>query len=121
MDTDIPKLVRWLGSVHGDWKSFPDEIQNSMGYALYLAQLGKKAPNAKPLKGFRSAAVLEISDDFDGNTWRAVYTVQFQNVIYVLHAFQKKSKQGKAMPKADMNLIVERFKQAKDHYAKHKS
>jgi phage-related protein len=116
MDKDILKPVRWIGPSYNHWKAFPDEVQDVMGYALYQAQQGKKAANAKPLKGFKGASVLEIVDDFDNSTWRAVYTVQFKEVIYVLHAFQKKSKQGIATPKADIKLINQRLKQAKLHY-----
>lgn len=121
MDKDIPKPVRWIGSSYNDWKAFPDEVQDVMGYALHLAQQGKKAGNAKPLKGFKSASVLEIVDDFDSNTWRAIYTVQFKGVIYVLHVFQKKSKKGIATPKTDIKLIEQRLKLAKEHYETHKT
>jgi len=117
-DTDILKPVRWVGSAHADWKSFPAEVQDSMGHALYLAQLGKKAANVKPLKGFKGASVLEIIDDFDTDTWRAVYTVAFKTAIYVLHAFRKKSKTGIATPKSDIRLIEQRLKQARAHYEK---
>ena len=117
-DTDILKPVRWVGSAHADWKSFPAEVQDSMGHALYLAQLGKKATNVKPLKGFRGASVLEIMDDFDTDTWRAIYNVQFKAVVYVLHAFRKKSRTGIATPKSDIRLIEQRLKQAREHYEK---
>lgn len=71
MEKDILKPVRWTGSSYNDWKVFPDSVQDVMGYALFLAQLGKKAVNAKPLKGFKGATVMEIVDDYDGNSWRA--------------------------------------------------
>ncbi len=76
-----------------------------MGYALYLAQCGEKHPDAKPLKGFKGAVILEVVEDFDTDTYRAVYTVKFEGVVYVLHAFQKKSKRGIATPKQDIELI----------------
>lgn len=76
-----------------------------MGRALDAAQRGDKAPNAKPLRGFGGAGVLEIVDDHDGDTYRAVYTVRFAEAVYVLHAFQKKSKRGVATPKRDLDLI----------------
>jgi len=113
---DILKPVRWIGPAHRDWKNFPADVQDVMGHALYLAQLGKKAGNAKPLKGFKGAGVLEIFDDFESSTWRAIYTVQFKEAIYVLHAFQKKSRKGISTPKADIRLVEQRLKQAKDHY-----
>ena len=67
---------------------------------------------AKPLKGFKSAGVLEVVEDFDGDTFRAVYTVRFKSAVYVLHCFQKKSKKGAATPKADMNVVIERLRAA---------
>ncbi len=72
---------------------------NTRGGALWEAQIGRKAAFAKPLKGFGGAGVLEIVDDFDGDTFRAVYTVRFPIAVYVLHAFRKKSKRGIATPK----------------------
>lgn len=79
------------------------------GYALYLAQAGKKHEQAKPLRGFGSASVLEVVEDWDRSTYRAVYTVQFKSTVFVLHVFQKKSKRGVATPKADIDLICERL------------
>lgn len=87
-----------------------------MGYALYLAQCGEKHPDAKPLKGFKGAVILEVVEDFDTDTYRAVYTVKFEGVVYVLHAFQKKSKRGIATPKQDIELIEAWLKRAKEHY-----
>ena len=84
--------------------------------ALWEAQLGRKAGWAKPLKGFGGASVLEVVDDFDGDTFRAVYTVRFARVIYVLHAFQKKSKSGMATPHHEIQLIEQRLKRAKEDY-----
>jgi phage-related protein len=85
--------------------------------ALYLAQDGKKHEQAKPLKGFGSAGVLEVVEDWDRSTYRAVYTVRFEGVVFVLHIFQKKSKRGAATPKADIDLIRERLKVA-EQFAK---
>ena len=82
------------------------------GYGLHLAQVGRKHPDAKPLSGFGSAGVLELVEDWRGDTYRAVYTVRFKSAIFVLHVFQKKSKQGVATPKADKELIRERLKLA---------
>ena len=87
-----------------------------MGFALYQAQLGRKAPSAKPLAGFGGASVLEIVDDFQTNTYRAVYTVRFADALYVLHAFQKKSKRGVATPKAELDVIKSRLKLAEEDY-----
>lgn len=87
-----------------------------MGYALYLAQTGSKHPDAKPLKGFGSAGVLEVTDDAGGNTYRVIYTVTFPNAIYVLHAFQKKAKRGIDTPKKEIDLIRARLHRARMHF-----
>lgn len=111
-----PKPVRWVGSSKEDLRTFPDEVRSRVGGALWEAQLGRKAPYAKPLKGFGGASVLEVVDDFDGDTFRAVYTVRFAGAVYVLHAFQKKSKRSVATPKAEMDLIAQRLKRAREDY-----
>jgi len=113
------KPIEWIGSSLDDLKDFPDEVQQVVGYALYIAQCGDKHPSAKPLRGFKGAGVVEVVEDFDGDTYRAVYTIKFADVVYVLHSFQKKSKQGIATPKQDMDLIEARLKRAKEHYAEH--
>jgi len=109
------KGLVWIGSSKRDLLQMPDEIQSDMGYALYLAQSGRKHVSVKPLKGFGSAGVLEVVEDFDGETFRAVYTVRFSNAVYVLHCFQKKSKRGIATPRADIELIQKRLRVADDH------
>ena len=111
-----PKPVRWIGSSQEDLRDFPEEVRRRVGGALWDAQLGLKAPYVKPLKGFGGAGVLEVVDDFDGDTYRAVYTVRFSGVVYVLHAFQKKSKHGSATPKPDLDLIERRLKRAEEDY-----
>ncbi len=87
-----------------------------MAYALFLAEKGDKHPDAKPLQGFGGAGVVEMIEDHDGSTYRAVYTVKFEGAVYVLHAFQKKSHKGIATPKSDMDLIKLRLRQAGDDY-----
>ena len=87
-----------------------------MGYALYLAQMGGKHPDAKPLKGFKGAGVLELVEDYAGDAYRAVYTVRFGDAVYILHAFQKKSKTGRKTPRLEKDRIAERLKQAEAHY-----
>jgi phage-related protein len=82
------------------------------GYALFLAQTGKKHDQAKPMRGFGSAGVLEIVEDWEGNTYRAVYTVRLAGSVFVLHVFQKKSKHGAATPKRELDLIRDRCKAA---------
>lgn len=107
-----PKPLEWIGSSKKDLKALPDEVMDVFGYALFLAQTGGKHDQAKPLKGFGSAGVLEVVEDWQGNAYRAVYTVRFEERVFVLHVFQKKSKSGIATPKPDMNLIRERLRTA---------
>ena len=111
------KPLFWIGSSWSDLKDCPDEVQDFIGYALHWAQRGGKSPDAKPLQGFGGAGVLEIVDDFDGNTYRAMYTVRFAGAVYALHVFQKKSRKGIATPKQDIELVKARLKRAEDHYA----
>ena len=111
-----PKPVRWVGSSRDDLREFPEEVRNRVGGALWEAQLGRKARYAKPLKGFGGAGVLEVVDDFDGDTYRAVYTVRFAGVVYVLHAFQKKSRRGIATPRQEIMLIEARLQRAREDY-----
>ncbi len=115
------KPVHWVGSSYEDWKDFPDDVQDVMGYALHLAQCGEKAGNIKPLKGFKGASVLEIVDDYHSDTYRAIYTVKFQEAVYVLHAFQKKSKKGIATPQSNIKLVGQRLKKAKDYHDRYYS
>ena len=110
------KTLIWVGSSRRDLKAFPDEVKDGMGYALYQAKIGQKAPTAKPLRGFGGAGVLEVVEDHQGDTYRAVYTVNFSNFVYVLHAFQKKSKKDIATPKSDLDLINRRLKVAEEDY-----
>jgi phage-related protein len=93
-------------------------VKDEIGHALWLAQCGEKHITVKPLKGFGGATVLEIVDDFDTDTYRAVYTVRFEGVVFVLHCFQKKAKGGSATPRADMDLIRNRLKDAEALYRK---
>ena len=111
------KPLYWVGSSKRALRSLPGPVEDLFGYALYLAQDGKKHEQAKPLKGFGSAGVLEVVEDWDRSTYRAVYTVRFEGAVFVLHMFQKKSKRGTATPKADIDLIRERLKVA-EQFAK---
>lgn len=110
------KTIIWIGSSRTDLKGFPVEVKEVMGYALYQAQLGLKAPSARPLRGFGGASVLEIVANRESDTYRAAYTVKFWDTIYVLHAFQKKSKRGIATPKPEMDLIKRRLRAAQEHH-----
>jgi phage-related protein len=111
-----PKPLFWMSSTQEDLRAFPQEVRQVMGYALYLAQLGDKHLDAKPLKGFAGAGVLEIVADHDGDAFRAVYTVRFVDAVYALHAFQKKSTRGIATPKREIERIRQRLRQAQVHY-----
>lgn len=113
---DVIKPVEWVGSSYKDFRSFPDDVQDHAGYALYVAQRGEKHDDAKPLKGFGGAGVLEVVSDHAGDTYRAVYTVKFSTAVYVLHAFQKKSKAGSRTPAPDMALVEQRLKVAEVDY-----
>ncbi len=110
------KPLIWMGRSRRDIGEFPDKVKGELGYGLDLAQAGEKHENAKPLKGFKGSGVLELVEDFDGDTYRAVYTVRLAEVVYVLHVFQKKSKSGIATPKPDIELIESRLKLAQSHY-----
>jgi phage-related protein len=117
-----PKPCFFIGSSRKDLRRFPAKVQNRLGYALYVVQEGDEPPAAKALKGFGGRAVLELVDDFDSNTYRAVYTVRFAGVVYVLHAFQKKAKKGIATPLQDIELVKSRLRDAELHYrARHEN
>ena len=115
-DDPKPKPVRWIGSSREDVRDFPGPVRLRVGGALWDAQLGGKAAWVKPLQGFGGAGVLEVVDDYDGDTYRAVYTVRFSGVVYVLHAFQKKSKSGIATPRHVIALIEQRLRRAREDY-----
>jgi phage-related protein len=106
------KRLEWVGSSKKDLMALPEEVIDVFGYALHLAQAGRKHDQAKPLRGFGSAGVLEVVEDLRGNAYRAVYTVRFAVRVFVLHVFQKKSKSGIATPKAELDLIRNRLKLA---------
>src|SRR5947209_8082871 len=111
-----PKPLRWVASSRDDLRDLPEDVEDVIGFALYQAQIGGKHIAAKPLKGFNGAGVLEIVADDDGSTHRAVYTVKFTGVVYVLHVFQKKSKQGSKTPPKDLDRITKRLKIAEQDY-----
>ena len=115
--TSSTKPLIWVGSTLEDLKAFPEEVKLSMGYALHQAQTGGKHPDAKPLKGFGGAGVLEVVDDFDGNTYRSVYTVKLAGFVYALHAFQKKSRKGVKTSQSDVEKVKSRLKVAEEDHA----
>lgn len=104
-----PRPLVWVGSSRRDLIGFPGEVRETMGFALFQAQLGEEHPKAKALQGFGGRGVLEVIERHDGDTYRAVYTVRLRSAVYVLHCFQKKAKRGITTPKADMDLIRSRL------------
>jgi phage-related protein len=106
------KNLRWVGSAKKDLLRMPGRVKRTMGFALYLAQAGEKHPAAKPLKGFGSAGVLEVVEDFQSDAYRAVYTVRLTRAVYVLHCFKKKSVKDAQTPRPDTDLIRARLQAA---------
>ena len=109
------KELLWVGTSKRDLLQFPEIVQDAIGTALSVAQFGGKHPAAKPWKG-TGPGVFEIVEDHRGDTYRAVYALRFTDVVYVLHAFQKKSPSGIATSRRDVDLIANRLKQAQSHY-----
>ncbi len=115
MDTEVPlKKVIWVGSSRRDLRTFPEPVRDHIGYALYVAQRGGKHRDAKTLSGFGGAGVVEVVSDYRGDTFRAVYTLRFARSLFVLHAFQKKSKTGRETPQREMELIRRRLREAEE-------
>jgi phage-related protein len=110
----ILKPLYWLGDSLDRLRTFPKKVQRQVGGALQEAQLGGKHPDAKPLRGFGGAGVLEVVESHDGSTFRAAYTIRYTDVVYVLHVFQKRSHKGIATPLPDIQLIKQRLKQAEE-------
>jgi phage-related protein len=109
------KPLFWVASAKGDLLDFPEAVKDEIGVALSVAQFGRKHPKAKPWKG-EGAGVLEIVEDHRGDTYRAIYTVRFENAVYVLHAFQKKSPKGIKTAQTDVDLVSRRLNTASDDY-----
>lgn len=106
------KPLHWIGGSHKDLMALPPDVRRFFGFALSLAQAGDRHDAAKVLKGFGGAGVLEVVENDSAGTYRAVYTVKFEEAVFVLHCFQKKSKRGIATPKEDMDIIGARLKVA---------
>ena len=111
MPQPSPKSVIWLADALAVLRTCPQGVQDEIGYAPYLAQIGAKYTGAKPLKGLGSG-VLEVVANHRGDAYRAVYTVRFPQRVYVLHVFQKKSKKGVGTPKSELELVRQRLKRA---------
>lgn len=110
------KPLAWVGSSRRDLRGFPEEVKDVVGFALRLAQRGEKSAIARPLRGFGGAAVLEILADHDGRAFRAAYAVRFRDVVYVLHAFEKKSRRGIRTPAKEIDAVRERLREAEARY-----
>jgi phage-related protein len=109
---DKPKPLIWRGTSKRDFGRFPEGAQRDMGYALFLAQMGERHPTrSRVLRGFEGAAVVEVRENHDGNAYRAIYTVRYADAVYVLHAFQKKSKRGAETPKSEMLVVEKRLRE----------
>jgi phage-related protein len=106
------KPVTWVGTSRKDLREFPEPVQDQVGYALYVAQRGGKHRDAKALRAFGGAGVVEMVKDYRGDTFRAVYTLRYAGRVYVLHVFQKKSKTGRETPHRDMELSKQRLREA---------
>ena len=113
----MARKLAWMGSSRKDFSGFPEKVKFDMMLALSLAQDGRKALHAKPLVGFSGASVLEIVERDPSGTYLCVYTVKFPTAVYILHAFQKKSRKGIATPKEDIEMIKHRFKRASENDA----
>ena len=116
VNAPVAKPLVWIGSAHRDMQQLPEPVQDDLGYALYVAQIGGKHRNAKPLSGFGGAGVLEVVDDYDDDTFRAVYTIRFTERIYVLHVFQKKSRSGISTPAREIALVRRRLTMAEEQH-----
>lgn len=114
-DSPLKPLI-WIGSSLRDLGKLDAAVQDSVGYALYVAQRGERHSSAKVLRGFGGAGVLEVVEDDSAGTYRAVYTVKFASAVYVLHVFQKKSKRGVATPQSEIDLIHSRLATAQAHH-----
>jgi phage-related protein len=101
-----------MGCSKEDLSGFPDPVKQDIGHTQFVAQEGGRAPNVKTLQGFGGGSVVEIVEDHDGNAYRCVYTTKIRDAIYVLHAFQKKSKHGRETPRHDIEIVRQRLRQA---------
>lgn len=111
------KRLFWIGSSRQDLKEFPSEVQDEIGHGLYLAQMGDRHVHAKTLSGLGNAKIIELRENDRSGTYRLVYTVEISEIIFVLHAFQKKSKSGIATSKQDIDLIKRRLREAEALYS----
>jgi phage-related protein len=112
-DHPVPRPVIWMGDSRKNLRDFPDGAQKLLGDELQLIQFGGMPKDAKPFKGV-GRGVLEIALRYASGAYRVVLTVQIGRRIYVLHAFQKKSKKGVETPQRDVQLIKRRYTEAQE-------
>jgi phage-related protein len=112
------KPIKWLGSSKKDLADFPEEVEDEVGYALWQVEEGRRPARAKPLRGYGGASVLEICEDFDTDTYRVVYTVEYEEAIYVVQSYKKKSKKDSEVPRNDQRIIDARLKVAAEEHRK---
>lgn len=115
------KPIIWIGGAQSEFSALPKKVVREFGHGLWLAQKGDKAAFAKVLKGFGSAGVLELRESFDGEAYRAMYTVQLAGTVYVLAAFHKKAKRGIDLPQHEKDLLQQRLKQAREIHRRRSS
>jgi phage-related protein len=106
------RQLMFVGRSRKDLSAFPDPVKQDVGHALFEAQQGRRAPSVKTLQGFGGGGIVEIVEDHDGDTYRCIYTTTLERAVYVLHAFQKKSKSGFSTPKHEIDLVRQRLKEA---------
>ena len=112
------KALHWIGSSKKDLKAFPDDVQDACGHELWSVQLGEMPRSAKVMRGFGGADVVELVENYDGDTYRVVYTIRFRKAVYVLHAFEKKSKHGTKTAQNDIGVVKSRLRTATEDYAR---
>lgn len=121
MSDEPVRPVAWVGSSKRDFRAFPDDVQDAMSFALYQSQIGAWHTAMKVMKGFSGGGIVELVESYEGNAYRAVFTVRFEESVYVLHAFHKKSKSGIKTPAQDIAMIKSRLKLAEDHHRQHQT
>jgi phage-related protein len=113
---DTLRPLFWIRSSKRDYRAFPARVQDNLGFELFLTQTGQHPPSAKPLKRIGTGTI-ELVENHDGDTYRAVYTIRYREAVYVLHAFKKKSKRGSKTPQSDIDLIKRRLRDAEQDHA----
>ena len=110
------KPIEWVGRALQELRALPASARDVMGYALFLAQHGELHRSAKRLRG-DLRGLIEVRDDWRGDTYRLVYTDKLGGAVYVLHAFRKKSHRGGSIPKRNLRMLKTRYQMARRHHA----